>query len=214
MITRRHFNTLALGAALGAALGSALAPRAALSAGAYEPILGENGHYTQPWFLESFLEVADDLQEATDQGKRFAIMWELEGCPYCRETHFVNFGIPEIRQYVQENFLIVQLDVKGSREVLGFDGKAMSEKAFARSNGVRFTPTIQFFPETLDGITGADLIKPEIARMPGYFRPFHFLTMFQYVKEKSYEEQDFRAFLKSKIASYQDVGKPLPNWKS
>ena len=177
-------------------------------------MLGENGHYTQPWFLESFLEVADDLTEAREQGKRFALMWELEGCPYCRETHFVNFGIPEIRDYVQENFLIVQLDVKGSREVTGFDGKSMSEKAFARANGVRFTPTIQFFPEQLEGLADTAMAKPEIARMPGYFRPFHFLTMFQFVKEKAYEKQDFRAYLKAKMASYKDAGKPIPDWKS
>jgi len=212
MISRRHFNTLAMGAAAGAAL----APQAAFGAGAgeYEPILGENGHYTQSWFLDSFLEVADDLDEATVQGKRFAVMWELEGCPYCRETHFVNFGVPEIRDYVRENFLIVQLDLKGSREVVGFDGQSMSEKKFAQVNGVRFTPTVQFFPETLDGLSGAAKIKPEIARMPGYFQPFHFLAMFQFVKEKAYEKQDFRAYLKARIASYKDAGKPIPSWKS
>jgi len=212
MISRRQFNTLAMAAAAGLTV----APRATFGAGsdAYEPVLGENGHYTQPWFLESFLEVADDLNEATSQGKRFAIMWELEGCPYCRETHFVNFGIPEIREYVQENFVILQLDVKGSREVVGFDGKAMSEKAFAKANGVRFTPTIQFFPETIDGLSDDTKVKPEIARMPGYFRPFHFLTMFQFVNEKGYEKQDFRAYLKARIASYKDAGKPLPDWNS
>jgi len=211
MISRRQFNTLAMAAA-----GLAVAPQAAFGAGAgpYEPVLGENGHYTQPWFLESFLEAADDLNEATSQGKRFAIMWELEGCPYCRETHFINFGIPEIREYVQENFVILQLDVKGSREVVGFDGKTMSEKAFATANGVRFTPTIQFFPKSIDGLSDAAKGKPEIARMPGYFRPFHFLTMFQFVNEMAYEKQDFRAYLKARIASYKDAGKPLPDWNS
>jgi thioredoxin-related protein len=210
MITRRKFSTLALGAAAGVAL----TPAEILAANKYEPVLGENGHYTQPWFLESFLEFSDDVKEAQDQGKRFALMWELEGCPYCRETHFVNFGVPEINDYVRDNFLIVQLDVKGSREVVGFDGQTMSEKSFARANGVRFTPTIQFFPESLGDLSDADKAKPEIARMPGYFRPFHFLTMFQFVREKAYEKQDFRAYLKSRIASYKDAGKPLPDWKS
>jgi len=211
MISRRRFNALAAGAAVGAAI----APHSILAAGKYaDPVLGENGLYHEPFFLESFLEVADDLKEASDLGKRFAIMWELDGCPYCRETHFINFAIPEIREYVEENFVIVQLDVIGARKVAGFDGKRMGEKAFARASGVRFSPTFQFFPETLDGLTGADLVKPEIARMPGYFRPFHFLTMFQFVNEKAYEKQDFRAYLKAKIASYKDAGKPLPDWNS
>jgi len=211
MITRRRFNSLAAGAALG----TAIAPYSAFAAGKYEdPVLAENGLYHEPFFLESFLEVADDLKEAADQGKRFAIMWELEGCPYCRETHFVNFAIPEIREFIEENFVIIQLDLIGARQVVGFDGKSMGEKAFARASGVRFSPTFQFFPETLDGLSGAALAKPEIARIPGYFKPFYFLSMFQFVKEKAYEGQDFRAYLKSKIAAYKDAGKPIPTWKS
>src|SRR5207253_11460487 len=61
-----------------------------------EPVLTEDGLYRQPWFLESFLELADDLQGAANTGKRFAIMWELRGCPYCRETHLVNFARPDV----------------------------------------------------------------------------------------------------------------------
>jgi len=215
MITRRRFNSLATSAALATAVGGVAAmPGSAQAAGKYkDPVLGENGLYTEPFFLEGFLEVADDLQEATNQGKRFAIMWELEGCPYCRETHFVNFAIPEIREFVEANFVIVQLDVIGARKVKGFDGMSMSEKAFARASAVRFSPTFQFFPETLTGLSGEALSRPEIARMPGYFRPFHFLSMFQYVQEKSYEMQDFRSYLKTKIASYKDAGKEIPSWK-
>lgn len=46
-----------------------------------EAILTEDGLYRQPWFLESFLELADDLAGATEKKKRFAVMWELRGCP-------------------------------------------------------------------------------------------------------------------------------------
>ncbi|MGI9493933.1 MAG: hypothetical protein ACR2QF_16170 [Geminicoccaceae bacterium] len=37
-----------------------------------EPILTDDGLYTQEWFLESFLDLKEDLDEAN--GKRFAIM--------------------------------------------------------------------------------------------------------------------------------------------
>ena len=66
-----------------------------------EPVLSDDGLYRQPWFVESFLELGDDLQAAANSGKRFAVMWELRGCPYCRETHLVNFArkdIEELRQ--------------------------------------------------------------------------------------------------------------------
>ena len=75
-------------------------------------------------------------------------MWELRGCPYCRETHLVNFARPDIEDYVKANFEILQLNIIGARKVTDFDGSEISEKALAAKYGVRFTPTFQFFPES------------------------------------------------------------------
>ena len=66
----------------------------AVRARAEQPILTDDGLYKQLWFLESFLDLADDLEGARKEGKRFVIMWELRGCPYCKETHLVNFAQP------------------------------------------------------------------------------------------------------------------------
>jgi thioredoxin-related protein len=196
-----------------AAVGSLFAPGRVGAAGSdAEPVLSETGLHTQPWFLESFLELADDLAEAAGQGKRLAIMWEQEGCPYCRETHLVTLRIPEIRDYIQANFEILQLDIHGSREVVDFDGTGLEERALARRNQARFTPTIQFFPETLAEIADRHGKEAEIARMPGYFRPFHFLTMFQFVREKGYRDSNFRAYLEAKVKSLKAAGKSLPSW--
>jgi len=159
------------------------------------PGLSDDGLYEQPWFLQSFLDLREDLSEASAEGKRFAIIWELKGCPYCRETHLVNFADPEIANYVRDNFVVLQLNLLGAREVTDFDGEVLEERALARKHGVAFTPTVQFFPEELEE-SAASSAKVEIARMPGYFKPPHFLAMFQYVREKSYETMDFRDFLK------------------
>ena len=134
MTTRRN---LLIGAASLALLGRARG----------EPMLTDDGLYKEPWFLESFLELADDLEAAHRQGKRFVIMWELKGCPYCKETHFVNFARGDISDYIKANFEVLQLNIIGSRKVTDFDGKELSEKALALKYGVRFTPTFQFFPE-------------------------------------------------------------------
>lgn len=170
------------------------------------------GSYTQSWFMDSFLELGDDLKQASAKGKRLAVLWELDGCPYCREMHLVNFAIPEITDYVRENFEIIQMDMRGSRETVDFDGKAMNEKNLAKHYGVRFTPTIQFFPETISEAAGKSGRELEVARMPGYFRPFHFLVMFQFVKEKGYGNGDFRSFLAAKTAALKAAGKPIPSW--
>jgi len=201
MISRRYFNTIVAGGTVGLlTTGGAMAAQ-----DRYKPTV-KDGHYTEPWFLESFLDLKDDLLGAQESGKRLAVIWEYAGCPYCRETHLVNFAIPEVTDYIRENFDILQLDYKGSKTVTDFDGKTFEERKFAKIQKIQFTPTIQFFAETIDG-------NPlEVVRMPGYFRPFHFLMMFQFVRDQGYKTGDYRTYLKAKIATLTRQGKRIPSW--
>ncbi len=186
-LTRRN---LLVGTASAVALGVARAR-------ADEPILTDDGLYRQPWFLESFLDLADDLDAAHKENKRFVIMWELKGCPYCKETHFVNFAQPRISDYVKSNFEVLQLNIIGSRKVTDFDGTELAEKDMAAKYGVRYTPTFQFFPEQATNLKNLAPAEREVARAPGYLRPDDFLAMFRYVREKAYEGKSFREFLKT-----------------
>ena len=178
-------------------LGIAAAGLAPRLVNAQSAVLGDDGLYREPWFLESFLELGEDLEAARKSGKRFAVMWELRGCPYCKETHLVNFAQPRIVDYIRSNFEIVQLNIIGARKVVDFDGAELSEKALAAKYGVRFTPTIQFFPEDAVSLARKPAAEREIARAPGYMRPDDFLAMFRFVREKAYEGKSFRDFLKS-----------------
>ena len=162
-----------------------------------EAVLTDDGLYKQPWFLESFLELSDDLDGAAKAGKRFAIMWELRGCPYCKETHLVNFARPDIEGFIKSNFEILQLNIIGSRKVTDFDRSEISEKALAAKYGVRFTPTFQFFPESAAGLAAIAPEKREVARAPGYLRPGDFLALFRFVREKGYETKSFRDYLRA-----------------
>ena len=162
-----------------------------------EPILTDDGIYKQPWFLESFLELAEDLDEAQKAGKRFAVMWELKGCPYCKETHFVNFARDDISNYIKGNFVVLQLSIIGSRKVTDFDGQVMSEKELAAKYGVRFTPTFQFFDENAAALKEREPQKREVARAAGYLRPADFLAMFRFVRERAYRDKSFRDYVRS-----------------
>src|SRR5581483_7060064 len=133
-----------------------------------EPKLNDDGLYHEPWFLESLLELSDDLDGAAAQGKRFAVMWELRGCPYCRDTHLINFAKPEIAEFVKARFDILQLNIIGAREVVDFDGEKLSEKRFAAKYGVRFTPTFQFFAERSAALAALKPQEREVARVQGY----------------------------------------------
>jgi thioredoxin-related protein len=188
MLSRRSW--LAGSAAAGLGLWSAGAARA-------EAILTEDGIYKEPWFLESFLELADDLSAASEKKKRLAIMWELRGCPYCKETHLVNFAKPEISDFIKERFEVLQLNIIGSREVTDFDGAKMSEKALAQKYGVKYTPTFQFFPDSLTGLAQKAPREREVARAQGYLEPQHFLAMFRFVAERAYEKGTLREYLRA-----------------
>ena len=197
MTTRRNL-ILGAGAAAGTgALTGSVTGFGGIAARAEEPILSEDGLYREPWFVESFLELGDDLDQASRRGKRFALMWELKGCPYCRETHLVNFARPDIADFVRSNFEIVQLNIIGSRKVTDFGGSEIGEKQLAARYGVRFTPTIQFFPASSTGLKDKEPARREVTRIAGYLRPDDFLAMFRYVREEAYQTRSFRDFLRS-----------------
>jgi len=125
---------------------------------------------------------------------------ELKGCPYCKETHFVNFAQTRISDYVKSNFEVLQLNIIGSRKVTDFDGTELAEKDLAAKYGVRYTPTIQFFPgQTADKSAGLAAKPPrerEVTRIQGYLLPKDFIRMFAFVGERAYERGTLRDFLR------------------
>lgn len=200
--TRRNF--LGLVAAAGTAL---QAPRLARAAGeGVTPAVGENGLFTQDWFLESFFHLPDDHEELAGRGRNLAVLFEQRGCPYCREMHRVNFVREEIRNYLMNNFAVIQLDLWGSREVTDFDGEALEERALARKWRVAFTPTMVFFPTDLEAVKGKNGAEAEVFRMPGYFKPFHFLSILEYVREEHYKTQEFQRYLQARFAKLKEQG--------
>ena len=188
MLSRRLFLT-------GSAAGALALPRWRTASA--QAVLTDDGLYREPWFLESFLELADDLEGAAGKSRRFAIVWELRGCPYCRETHLVNFAKPEIADFVKARFDILQLNIIGAREVVDFDGEKTTEKRLAEKYGVRFTPTFQFFPERSAGLATRKPREREVARAQGYLMPEHFLALFKFVSERAYEKGSLRDYLKA-----------------
>jgi thioredoxin-related protein len=168
-----------------------------------EPPTSDDGLYTQPWFKhDSFLELKDDLAEAHGKGKRLAILWEQRGCPYCREMHRVNFAKPAITEFIKANFDIIQLNMWGDREVVDTDGETLTEKQLARKWRVQFTPTTVFLGEE----------GTEVFRMPGYFKPFHFIGIYRYVAAKGYEDEGFQRWLQNLADKMETEGKSIDLW--
>jgi thioredoxin-related protein len=158
-------------------------------------IMTDDGLYREDWFLESFLELADDRKSVAAAGKQLAIIWEQPGCPYCRETHLVNFAQKVAETYIRDHFEVLQLNLRGSRIVTDFDGERLGENQLAHKYGVRGTPIIQFFSDKDDLAQKAPLER-EVSRIPGYMPPRAFLLMFAFVAERAYERGSLRDYLR------------------
>jgi thioredoxin-related protein len=178
-------------------LAGAAAALAAPNLAGARAVLTDDGLYRQPWFIESFLELADDLDAAAEKGKRLAVMWELKGCPYCRDTHLINFARPDIENYVKERFDVLQLNIIGAREVTDFDGERLSEKQMAAKYRLRGTPVLQFFPERSEGLGARPPREREVLRSFGYQPPDEFKQMFVFVAERIYERMSLRDYLRT-----------------
>ncbi len=179
---------------------------AAIGSHRLQAAVGENGLHTQDWFLESFLDLRDDHSELAAQNKHLAVIVEQRGCPYCRELHEVTFAREKIVSYMKKHFGVVQIDLWGSRSVTDFDGEEMEERALAIRWRAIFTPTMIFFPKEVALVKGKKGVDAEIFRMPGYFKPFHFMSMLEFVNEGHYRDKQFQSYLQEKFADLKKKG--------
>ncbi|EDM69501.1 thioredoxin SoxW [Roseobacter sp. AzwK-3b] len=166
-----------------------------LAAPASAAEVGDDGLHKAAWMRDTFLYLRDDLEEVTAEGKRMAVMIEQRGCIYCKKMHEEVYPGPEISDYVSENYVVVQLNLHGDREVTDFDGESLSEKDMLRKWGILFTPTVIFLPEEVP--EGASAKDAAVAIMPGAFQKGTTLDMYTWVNEKRYafeNEEDFQRY--------------------
>jgi thioredoxin-related protein len=185
---------------------------AAARADVGKPKLGDSGLYEQPWFLNSFLDLGEDLAEAQGKGKGLLVLVEQRGCIYCKQFHEVHLAIPELRQRLQASFAVLQLDLYGPRPVKDFDGAERSEKALAADLAVRFTPSFLFFPRDAKP-AGRPARAVEHVRQNGLLKPFPTYAMIKYAATGAFRtERDFAAYLKAEHAADIAAGGRAHTW--
>ncbi|MFG6563854.1 thioredoxin family protein [Sulfitobacter sp. 1A13421] len=179
-----------IGSRIGAAVAAAMLawPLAAAE-------LGDDGLHKTPWMRDTFKDLREDLEEARGEDKRLMLMFEQRGCIYCTKMHEEVFPTPEIANYIEENYFVVQLNLHGDIEVTDFDGETLSEKQMARKWGILFTPTLMFLPHEV----AEDATAPQaaVAVMPGAFGKGTTLDMLTWVNEERYAldgDEDFQRY--------------------
>ncbi len=80
----------------------------------------------------------------------------------------------------------MEVDIRGSLEVVDFDGKKTTERQFALKHGIRLTPVFMFL----------DKNGNVIAKVPGYIEPREFLLIGRWVVEEHYKRVNLVNFLR------------------
>ncbi len=132
------------------------------------------GYEEKPgWFKSSFLDVGEDIAEATAAGKQLILYFYQDGCPYCAKLLRENFADRDIVGYTRAHFDVVPINIWGDREVTDLKGNTVTEKAFSAALRVQYTPTLIFVND-----------KGQVAlRINGYFPPHKFMPALRYVAE-------------------------------
>ena len=140
------------------------------------------------FFMARMGDFKEELTTARKEGKTgVLIMFEMEDCPFCARMKGTVLNHSEVQDWYRAHFLIYDVDVKGSTDLVDFQGNATTEKAFALANRARATPTFLFF--NLEG--------SPIARFTGATQTAEeFLLLGRYVVEGAYKTQPFNLYKK------------------
>lgn len=149
-------------------------------------IIGASSHEVPSWFKDSFLDIAEDIEEASEKNKHFMIFLDFEGCPYCSKMLKENFEDDnKTSQFIKKNFDVIELNVKGSKEITWVDGDLVTEKGLTEKLNIQYSPTVIFFNS-----------KNEIiARVNGYRNINDFQYILDFVQTKQYEKMDLSSYL-------------------
>ncbi len=139
------------------------------------------------WFKESFLDLEEDIADATESNKRLVVYFWQPGCPYCSQLWEENFAQQEIVKFFRKNFEIVALNMWGSREVVSVAGNDYTEKSFSEALGIEYTPTLLFFDEN----------KKVIHQMNGFVPPESFKLALEYVAGRHEKEGNIGVYAAS-----------------
>lgn len=167
--------------------------------------MGDDGLHKAPWMRETFKDMAEDLAEANDEGRRLLIIWEQRGCIYCTKLHEDVLPRPEIDALLSDEYFVVQLNLFGDVEVTDFDGEVLSERDMAMKWGIMFTPSFMFFaPQVEPGISAKDAA---VVTMPGAFGFHTTKNLLRWVVEEGYlGDENFQKYHARVFAAEQSGG--------
>ncbi len=157
-------------------------------------VTGGAAYTMLPWFKSSFLELAEDVDEARQDNKHILLFFHLAECPYCDQM-VKDFDQQPLKAFIQKHFSVIAINIRGDKEVAINEEHTLSEKELANEIEVKYTPTVVFLNQK----------NETIMRTNGYRSPAKLRQVLGYVSSKAYE--------KLTLAQYIEKNKEIGNYQ-
>lgn len=157
---------------------------------------------------EAFIYKGNDLASLIKHSKKpTMVLFEQADCPECAELHGDIFRRLAVYKQLQQ-FTIAQIDINSPNKIISPDGQTMTEKQFADSLKIQYTPSI-FFYDT----NKAEQEKQLVFRSEGYLKGFHIQTLLDYISSGAYKtEPEFQRFVQHRADKMRAEGIKVEIW--
>jgi thioredoxin-related protein len=152
-------------------------------------VIGGVSHAPPAWFKESFLEIADDIDDASEAGKHVLLFFDLNGCPYCDRMLEESFTAEPLSSYIRDHFDVIAINIQGDRDVAFNEEISVTEKELGAILKVYSTPALLFM----------DADNKTIVRINGYRAPERFRQVLEFVATRSYQTTSLADYLQAKL---------------
>jgi thioredoxin-related protein len=144
----------------------------------------------QHFFASGTDDFRAELADAKRGGKKaLFVMFEQDGCAGCIYMKERVLNRRDVQKFYRERFLNFSINIYGAVPLEDFDGRKVTEKAFARATGIRATPTLMFY----------DLEGREIVRITGAIRDAgEFILLGEFVASGAYRTRKFAEFVQER----------------
>ncbi len=152
-------------------------------------IVGGRAHALPDWFKESFLEIADDVDEAGEEGRHVLLFFDLNGCPYCDRMLEESFGNESLGSYIQANFDTIAINIQGDRDIEFNEELSVTEKQLGEILKVYSTPALIFLGED----------NKTVVRVNGYRARARFQLILEFVATQSYRSTSLADYMQARL---------------
>lgn len=143
-----------------------------------------------PFFNESGFNLEATLKNSVAQNKNgVMIFFGTPDCPFCKRMKQNVLNQPEVQNYFQKQFNLVELNIFDTNKLTNFSGIATTVDQFSKSHRIRLTPTLIFFDNRGERVFKQSGIIAD---------PQEFIWLGRYIARKGFEEESFDRYKRKK----------------